>query len=244
MKAHQAAGALSPQAAMSIRMHSDVKLFAKIGPSHLKLAPHGPHTAKVRLSAMFCPPESARRHLAEALRTAALAEGRIDWLETTEWSLRLAAFGHVSHADGLLVRERLLAEMHALPAARVRLGSVVPLPEDGDDSVWVNVVEQVNSVTAVAEAIPGWVRPSGFLLDRRWFRPRIRLGRVTARTTVADLERLIESLDGYRGPSWVADRVLLVRDTLGADGGTWTTGDVLAELRLAVPAPAAESRLA
>ena len=70
----------------------------------------------------------------------------------------------------------------------------------------------------LASAIPVWVRPFGFLLDRRSFRLRMRVARVTPQTTVFDLERIVERLGHYQGPEWLVEDVALGRPRRNADG--------------------------
>jgi 2'-5' RNA ligase len=100
----------------------------------------------------------------------------------------------------------------------MRLSEVTPLPEDGDDSIWVGWDGDTDEMSKLASAIPVWVRPFGFLLDRRSFRLRMRVARVTTQTTVFDLERIVERLGHYQGPEWLVDEVTLGRPRRNSAG--------------------------
>ena len=93
----------------------------------------------------------------------------------------------------------------------LRMQRIVPLPEDSDDSIWVELDGDLDELATLAQEIPGWVHGLGYMLDRYSFRPRIRLARVSSRTTVRYLEQLIAELGEYSGVEWSADAVQIVR---------------------------------
>ena len=171
--------------------------------------------APVRIDASVQPPPPAIEHLSQALADATAGVGTshssVEWLPTSLWLLSLARFGNVALRDAIELERLLQDELSALPPLQLRLAVVTPLPEDGDDSVWVGCEGDIEALESLARSIPTWVRPFGFLLDRRSFRPRIRLGRVTAATTVSDLERLVAGVGGYEGPNWTARDIVLGR---------------------------------
>ena len=169
----------------------------------------------VRIDASVQPPAAAIEHLSHALdASGAPGSGRtrsVAWLPPAMWLLSLARFGNVALRDAVELERLLQAELGRRPPLSLRLAGVTPLPEDGDDSVWVGCEGDLDQLADLAASIPVWVRPFGFLLDRRTFRPRIRLGRITATTTVTDLEHLVEHLGDYTGPPWTAGDIILGR---------------------------------
>ncbi len=84
--------------------------------------------------------------------------------------------------------------------------------------MWVGWEGDGEEMKQLASAIPVWVRPFGFLLDRRSFRLRMRVARVTPQTSVFDLERFVERLGHYQGPEWMVDQVTMGRPRRNADG--------------------------
>ena len=161
------------------------------------------------------PPLAARQHLRDSIRVLDPDEHQVEWLTDDQWSLRLASFGHVSLGDLNRIQDGLSEVTAATTPFTLRLARVVPLPEDGDDSVWVEVAGG-NAPVELSNRIAAAMRHTGFFLDRRSFRPRIRLARVGPQTTVEFLERVVSELGNYRGPAWTASQVTLAirrRDT-------------------------------
>ena len=165
----------------------------------------------MRINAAIQPPDYAVEHLTRALDSLGLAESQIDWVPHALWLLPLATFGNVALRDAQELENLLVKEIGKLQPMEMRLSEVTPLPEDGDDSVWVGWDGDVEEMGKLASAIPVWVRPFGFLLDRRSFRLRMRVARVTPQTTVFDLERIVERLGHYQGPEWLVEDVTLGR---------------------------------
>jgi len=163
----------------------------------------------VRLTASILPPDDVLDHVAEALHRDLADTELVAWEDRSRWRVRLVDFGTVDRADAVRVSECLADWVATVSAPTLRLEEVRPLPYDGDDSVWVGLGGDVDLVTELAAAIPQWTHTIGFVPDRRKYYPGIRVGRVTAATTVAYLESLSERLGGYEGPAWTAADVLL-----------------------------------
>jgi len=163
----------------------------------------------MRLNAALMPSEDAVKHLAAALRDPAGEQDLVHWLRPGHWTCQLAAFGNVSRNDLEPIETLISTEVASRRPLDLWLAHVVALPDPGDHHIWVEVHGDTDALAEVAFGIPDWVRPSGFVLDRRSFKPRIQLGRVTSRTTPAFLEALIERLGSYEGPVWTAGQVLL-----------------------------------
>jgi 2'-5' RNA ligase len=163
----------------------------------------------MRLNAALMPSSDAVSHLAAAVRDPAGEQDQVHWLRPAHWTVQLATFGNVARGDIDPIETLLATEVHALRPIELWLANVVALPDPGDAHIWVEVHGETDRLAGMAFSIPDWVRPSGFVLDRRSFRPRIQLGRVTARTTPAYLEALVERLGTYEGPVWTATSVVL-----------------------------------
>ncbi len=172
----------------------------------------------MRMNAAVQPPDFALEHLTRALDSLGLSESQIDWVPPTLWMLPVATFGNVALRDALDLETLLRKEIGKLDTMEMRLAGLTPLPEDGDDSVWVGWDGDGEDMKKLASAIPVWVRPFGFLLDRRSFRLRMRVARVTPQTTVFDLERVVERLGHYQGPEWVVEDITLGRPRRNASG--------------------------
>lgn len=195
----------------------------------------------MRINAAIPPPDFATEHLSRALESVGLSPTQIDWLPDSLWMLPVATFGNVALRDALDLETLLQKEIGKFEPMEVRLSGVTALPEDGDDSVWVSWDGDTDELKRLASAIPVWVRPFGFLLDRRSFRLRMRVARVTPQTTVHDLERLVENLAHYQGPEWLVDDITLGRPRRNSEG-VITAYDVDARIPLGVTDAEAQDR--
>ncbi|MEP6666108.1 MAG: hypothetical protein ABJA81_06645 [Nocardioidaceae bacterium] len=189
----------------------------------------------MRINAFVQPPEHVVQHLASALEDVAIPAPQVNWVESSMWILPLATFGNVAMSEAIDLELLLMKELRSILPMELRLAEVIPLPEDGDDSLWAGYDGDTEQLTQLASAIPRWVRPHGFLLDRRSFRTRMRIGRVTPYTSVIDLERLVEKLGHYQGPSWTADEIVMGRPRRAEDDGKPAGYDVDARIPFGSP---------
>jgi 2'-5' RNA ligase len=168
------------------------------------------HTVCVQIQAVIEPPQEARDHLAAALAPY-LSNPDLSWFLPNDWRARLATFGYLAFGDMVKLEDTLADQVSKQGTVRLRMRRIVPLPEERDDSVWVGLDGDVEELELLAQEIPGWVHGLGFLLDRYSFRPRIRLARVNAKTTVDMLEELIAGVGDYAGAEWTASSIQIVR---------------------------------
>lgn len=162
------------------------------------------------IQAVVEPTADARDHLHDALG-GHLMRSDVRWFQPPDWRVRVASFGYLAFGDLTKLEDTLTDKVAQLSRLRLRMQHVVPLPEDGDDSVWVELAGDVEELAVLAQEVPGWVHGLGYLLDRYAFRPRIRLARVNSGTTVEYLERLIADVGDYTGPPWDVTSLDIVR---------------------------------
>ncbi len=162
------------------------------------------------IQGVIAPPAQAQQHLATALGPQ-LTRDDVSWFQPADWRLKMATFGYLAFGDMTKVEDALIDEIARQPPMRLRMGRLVALPEEGDDSVWVELEGDLDQLAILAQELPGWVHRLGYLLDRYSFRPRIRLARISSRTTVDYLETLLTQVDRYVGPEWIADALQIVR---------------------------------
>jgi RNA 2',3'-cyclic 3'-phosphodiesterase len=163
----------------------------------------------VRLTASLLPPDNVLDDLAAALQDDLATTEQVAWEARSRWRIRLADFGTVVRADAVAVTECLAEWVAKVGRPTLRLEEIRPLPYDGDDSVWVGIGGDEDLLTELASAIPQWTHTIGFVPDRRAYRSGIRVGRVTATTTVSYLESLSERLGGYEGLTWTPQAMLM-----------------------------------
>jgi 2'-5' RNA ligase len=162
----------------------------------------------MRLYAVVVPPtEEADRLLASV---GAPAEGRLDWEPSSAVRVGLDFFGNVILADVERLTEKLAIEVAHCDPLSLRFIGGSALDEDGDDSVWASVSGDVNELRALAMSIAAVGRSEGFTVDRRWYRPRARIARVNAATTVPSLQESLARVQAYEGPRWRVTQVSVI----------------------------------
>ncbi|WP_377639408.1 2'-5' RNA ligase family protein [Oryzobacter terrae] len=104
------------------------------------------------------------------------------------------------------------------PSPRVRFSGVWAIEEEGDPTIGLPLVGEVERVEDLARRLPRIVATHGFFVDRRRFQPRMTLGSVTPTTSLSWLERLVGDLEGHASPIWSVSEVVLLRPRFDDDG--------------------------
>jgi 2'-5' RNA ligase len=187
----------------------------------------------MQLSAALVPPPLVLEDLAAAVRAVRGGDTQLDMVPTESMHLPLGNFGNVGLADRTALQEALTEEVARWAPLQLRVHGGSALVDTGDDSVWAHLDGDLEQLVAMGTVLPRVVQRLGFLIDRRTFRTRIRVGRITGATTLQYLERVLARLDGYTGPAWTAHHVSLLRKLTGeGDGSGGPEYRVLHELQL------------
>ncbi|MBE1485468.1 2'-5' RNA ligase family protein [Plantactinospora soyae] len=102
------------------------------------------------------------------------------------------------------------------PAApRLRLGGGGRFGRGPFTVLWVGLLGEVDAVRRLAAATRRELRRARVPHDSRPLRPHLTLARPGERLDRASLDEDLRILDGYRGPSWPATELVLVRSHLG-----------------------------
>ncbi len=188
------------------------------------------------LSMAFVPPVDVLEAL-DAVVTA--AEGTAEDLERVplhDMQMSATMFGNVTQGDSahlITALTNLSARWPAAPTVRFSGGAALEWP--GDQNVWAKAIGDVDTLEEVVRMIAPTVHRLGYAVDRRRFRPWLPIGRVTATTDLAFLERLVAGLDAHEGSPWVASRLSLVRTTFAsAKTGASPPFEVIREFPLPV----------
>lgn len=171
------------------------------------------------------PDETAVEHLQDAVdrvRRMPLA-GEVRWQPPSLWHVTLAFLGDPDPLAADEVAERLVELSSRDAVTGVRLAGSACF---GRQIVWMGVGGEaaVTSLRSMVRTIPDLVRGTGVVVDRRPWRPHLTVGR----TRRSDARATARALEGYGGPSWDVDEVLLVRST----GGPTPTHHVVASVPL------------
>jgi len=190
-----------------------------------------PDHVLMRMSAALVPPPPVLEDLAAVVRSVRGHEAQLEPVSADLMRLPLGNFGNVGLVDRMALEEALSEEVSRWAPLQLRFRGGSALVDPGDDSVWAEMTGDLDQLTAMGTVIPRVVQRLGFLIDRRSFRTRMRVGRITPTTSVEFLERLLSRLNGYSGPAWTCHHVSLLRH-LSGDGVGEAMFEVMHELRL------------
>ncbi len=136
--------------------------------------------------------------------------GSVRWSAPERWHITLAFLGDPDEDIDEDVAEHLapLADEPAIEHARLASAG-----EFGRQVLWIGLEEgpAVASLAPLARAIPGMVRGTGVVPDRRPWRPHLTIARMRPGAGAS----LVPALAHYRGPEWAVDALHLVRSTGG-----------------------------
>jgi 2'-5' RNA ligase len=186
----------------------------------------------MRMSAALIPPPLVLEDLAAVVRSVRGHDTQLEPVPAELMRLPLGSFGNVGLVDRMALQEALSDEVTRWAPLQLRFRGGSALVDPDDDSVWAEMSGDLEQLTAMGTVVPRVVHRLGFLIDRRSFRTRMRIGRITPSTSVGFLERLLSRLDGYSGPAWTNHHVSLLRLLSGDGGASEPMFEVLHELRL------------
>jgi len=154
-----------------------------------------------------------RRHEPEP---AAPMQPMLDLLPTAQMHLLVAKFGNLPLAEATRLAETLDHEALGWATPRLHLSGGVALEPEGDDGVWVRLAGDLDQLEHVRQGVARVAQGLQLFVDRRAFRPHVKIGTINNRTTTAYLEELLAALDGFQSTSWWQTTVsLLVPADLG-----------------------------
>jgi 2'-5' RNA ligase len=128
---------------------------------------------------------------------------QLDVVPTSRMHLTLARFGNLTQSDAARLTDALCAQAPTWPAPRLRLQGGDALPWPGDKSVWVSLAGDMDELWEVARGVPRVAQGLQLFVDRREFRPLIRLGTINDQTTAAWLEQLVAELNELESAAWI-----------------------------------------
>ena len=126
----------------------------------------------------------------------------LDLLAPAAMHLPIAKFGNLALSDVTRLAEALEREAHAWESPRLRLAGGEALEPEGDESVWARLSGDLDTLSALARGVTVVAQALHLFVDRRGFRPHIRLGTINDRTSEAYLRALLDALDGFESDAW------------------------------------------
>jgi 2'-5' RNA ligase len=143
---------------------------------------------------------------------------QLDLVPPFRMHVPIAKLGHLSLEDTARITNNMERQALDWQSPRLHLEGGVALEPEGDTSVWVGLRGDLDELKAVAHGVSRVAQGLHLFVDRRVFRPELRLGTINDATTEAYLEQLLAALDAFESPAWWQATVsLLIPIDLGPD---------------------------
>lgn len=165
----------------------------------------------MRLSAAVLPPESACQELADLVRSVGPGTPELEPVYSAAMNIPITNFGNVALRDSVMLRQTIQRVASTWRSPKLRFSGGTALEWPGDDCVWAKLDGDVDGLREIARGVPTAVRPLGFLVDRRTFRPWLSVGSITDHTTAPYLQRLVDALDDFQGELWTLAELSLLQ---------------------------------
>ena len=144
----------------------------------------------------------------------------------------IAHFGNLTRGDARSLIDTLARHVAGHGPFEVSLGGGAALEWPGDVSAWVRYQGEVDRLRSLAKEVTSAAQSRRLFVDRRAFRPLLALGEITEETTEPSLQRLLDRLDAYEGPTWRLGSVQLMRTRASSDGDGMLVHELYEELPL------------
>ena len=183
--------------------------------------------AAVRVTVAFIVPEHVLDEVEAALARTVVPEGELDRVGRGALILPVFSLGNVTQPGATEVAELLRSALdHDQPAPWVHLEGVWALEAEGDRTIGLPLVGEVDRVDALVRTLWELVPVRGYFVDRRTWVRRLTIGSVTPTTTLPVLERLVDDLGSFVSSPWPVTSVALVRKRFDArDPDAWEVLD-------------------
>jgi 2'-5' RNA ligase len=172
------------------------------------------------------PPEPPRRRFtlrrgqaaADTAATTATPSRELTVIDAAAVHVHLASFGNVALGDMTALTEALRRGAATWRRHELNLAGGTALEFAGDDAVWAEVDGDLPRLSELAREVSAVGQRLGFFVDRRKFRPRLAVARITDETTAPYLEDVVARLEQHRSASWTVDRLSLMQRPNDAEG--------------------------
>ena len=183
--------------------------------------------AAVRVNVAFVVPEQVLDEVEAALARTAVPPDELDRVARGSMLLPVFSLGNVTRPEATAVADLLRSSLdHDQPAPRVRLEGVWALETEGDPTIGLPLVGEVDRVEALVRTLWDLVPLRGYYVDRRRWARRLTVASVTATTSLPVLERVVADLESFASSEWPVSSVSLVRQRFDApDPDAWEVLD-------------------
>jgi hypothetical protein len=136
----------------------------------------------------------------------------------------IAKFGNLTLADATRLVDSMTSEAAGWAAPRLRLSGYATGDSEEDPTVWVELTGDLDELGTITRGVPTIAQGLRIFVDRRGFRPRVKLGRITEHATVPYVEALLDTIDHFDGDAWwQTELALLTHAEQGPDQPSFKT---------------------
>lgn len=165
----------------------------------------------MRLYAGLTPPPTVLEELDAVIRSVGRDSAEIEHVPLHALHIPVAGLGNVALGDAVALSEALTREATRWSPLELNFSGGTALEWKGDNSVWAKLDGDVEQLRKLASSVSLLVQRLGFFVDRRKFRTWLDVGHITSSTTGDYLQRLVDSLEEYSGPTWTLHELCLFR---------------------------------
>jgi hypothetical protein len=142
----------------------------------------------------------------------------LDLEPAREVNLAMAKFGNLALNDANRLAAALQEASGEWPSPRLQLKGYSTGEAENDASVWVDLDGDLDELNTIVRGVHEIAKGLRFFVDRRVFRPRVRLGGVRPTATEPQLEALLAKLERFEtSPWWQTEFGLLTLVDQGPD---------------------------
>jgi 2'-5' RNA ligase len=141
---------------------------------------------------------------------AAPAKPLLDFVPGHALHLPIARFGNLPLAEATRLAEAIDEQASEWESPRLHLAGGLALEPEGDSSVWLKLAGDLDALGTIGRGVPAVAKKLQLFVDRRGFRPHIRVADVNDRTTETYLAEVLAALEGFESPSWWQTTVTLM----------------------------------
>lgn len=138
---------------------------------------------------------------------------QLDQVPPFRMHVPIAKFGNLALADAIRLSDAMEDQATGWGSPRLRLSGGLALEPEGDDSVWARLQGDLDDLGAIVRGVSRVAQGLHLFVDRRVFRPELRLGTINDRTTEPYLGQLLATLEELDGPPWWQTNVVLLIPT-------------------------------
>ncbi len=169
----------------------------------------------MRLFVAAYPPPAAVEHLAAAIGELHVVRvaARVSRVDT--WHVTLAFLGEVPAERLPVAADAVSLAAQVTAPLRLRVAGGGSFGRGRTSVLWAGLAGAVPELVELAGATRRALGRARLPYDRKPVRPHLTLARPGERVPGEQLAQDVAVLDGYRGPEWTLDRILLVSSELG-----------------------------